>query len=119
MLCGGTCLEDIELLRNNESYLDTLGAHRVPDQTTAGDFLRRFEKEEDLHVLMEAINVTRRRVWKRLPRHEKKLALIDVDGTVAPTLGDCKEGMDMQQRPATTDSASRRPVGAVRSCPCA
>jgi len=98
VLCGGTCLEDIELLRNNVSYLDTLGTHRVPDQTTAGDFLRRFEKEEDIHLLMEAINVTRRRVWKRLPRHEKKLALIDVDGTVAPTLGDCKEGMDLSYK---------------------
>ena len=95
VMCGGTCLEDIELLRNNVAYLDALGAHRVPDQTTAGDFLRRFESEEHLHDLMEAINVTRQRVWKRLPRRERKLALIDVDGTIAPTLGECKQGMDI------------------------
>jgi hypothetical protein len=98
VLCGGTCLEDIELLRNNPSYLDALGAHRVPDQTTAGDFLRRFEKDEHVHLLMEAINEVRLRVWKRLPRREKKLALIDVDGTIAPTLGDCKEGMDISYK---------------------
>ena len=94
VVCGGTCIEDIELLRNNVSYLDALGCRRVPDQTTAGDFLRRF-KEEDVGVLMEAINKTRLRVWKRLPRSERRLALIDVDGTIAPTLGECKQGMDI------------------------
>jgi len=97
VLCGGTCLEDIEILRNNVSYLNALGAHRVPDQTTAGDFLRRFN-EEHVGLLMEAINETRLRVWKRLPRRERKLALVDVDGTIAPTLGECKEGMDISYK---------------------
>jgi hypothetical protein len=41
-LVGGTCLQDLELLRNQEHYLDVLGAQRIPDPTTAGDFLRRF-----------------------------------------------------------------------------
>ena len=43
MLAGGTCLEDIELLRNDEVYLDGLGAQRIPDRTTAVDFCRRFD----------------------------------------------------------------------------
>ena len=42
-LCGGTCLEDIELRRNDEVFLDALGAQRIPDPTTAGDFCRRFK----------------------------------------------------------------------------
>src|SRR5437870_3324680 len=42
LLAGGTCLQDLELLRSNETYLDVLGAPRIPDPTTAGDFLRRF-----------------------------------------------------------------------------
>ena len=41
-LCGGTCLEDLELRRNDEAFLDALGARRIPDPTTAGDFCRRF-----------------------------------------------------------------------------
>jgi len=44
VLCGGTCLQDIEWRRQDEVYLDALGAQRIPDPTTAGDFCRRFEK---------------------------------------------------------------------------
>ena len=41
ILAGGTCLEDLERLRTDEAYLDGLGARRIPDPTTAGDFCRR------------------------------------------------------------------------------
>lgn len=37
-ISGGTCLEDIEARRNDEAYLDALGAKIIPDPTTAGDF---------------------------------------------------------------------------------
>lgn len=97
LLAGGTCIEDIELLRANEGYLDTLGAHRIPDPTTAGDFLRRFG-EGEIHGLQRAIHQTQRKVWQRLPRSERELALIDVDGTIAPTSGECKEGIDLSYK---------------------
>ena len=38
VLCGGTCLQDIEQRRQDEVYLDALGTQRIPDPTTAGDF---------------------------------------------------------------------------------
>jgi hypothetical protein len=38
LLAGGACLEHLELRRNDEVYLDSLGARRIPDPTTAGDF---------------------------------------------------------------------------------
>ena len=66
ILSGGTCLEDIELLRNDEVYLDGLGAQRIPDPTTAGDFCRRLE-EKDINGLMEAFNEVRRRMWSQQP----------------------------------------------------
>ncbi len=97
VMAGGTRLEDIELLRTNEGYLDALGCRRVPDPTTAGDFLRRFG-EGDVMDLMGAVNKTRMRVWKKLPRKERKLALIDVDGTISPTTGQCKQGMDISHK---------------------
>ena len=67
-LCGGTCLEDLELRRNDESYLDALGAQRIPDPTTAGDFFRRFGRG-DLIGLMDACNKARLEVWPRWRGH--------------------------------------------------
>ncbi len=98
IMSGGTRLEDLERLRQDEAYLNTLGCQRVPDPTTAGDFLRRFEAD-NVKALIRAINETRVRVWKKgLSRQDRKLALIDSDGTIAPTAGQCKEGMDMSYK---------------------
>lgn len=92
-LTGGTCLDDIELRRNDETYMDALGAERIPDPTTAGDFTRRFTEDQVLS-LMEAVNVIRPKIWnKRLSKAERKEAILDMDGTLAPTTGECKEGM--------------------------
>lgn len=97
VLCGGTRLEDLERLRSNEAYLNTLGCDRVPDPTTAGDFLRRFA-EDHVMDLMSATNTARVKVWKKLSRKERALALIDADGTIAPTTGECKQGMDISDK---------------------
>ena len=94
VLCGGRCLEDVEYLRQDTAMLDLLGAHRIPDPTTLGDFLRRFGEWEILE-LMGAINKARLRVWRRQRKVSKDLALLDVDGTIAETFGECKEGMDI------------------------
>ena len=92
-LTGGTCLDDIELRRNDETYMDALEAERIPDPTTAGDFTRRFT-EEDVLSLMDGVNAIRPKIWKkRLSRSERQEAILDVDGTLAPTTGQCKEGM--------------------------
>jgi hypothetical protein len=98
ILCGGTCLQDIELRRQNEVYLDALGAQRIPDPTTAGDFCRRFKTETSIEALMTAVNETRLRVWARQPAAFFREALIDADGTLAETTGECKEGMDISHK---------------------
>ena len=98
VLAGGTCLQDLELRRNDEVYLDALGAMRIPDPTTAGDFCRRFETDRDILALMEAINLCRLKVWKQQPPAFFQLAVIDADGTVAGTDGECKRGMDMSYK---------------------
>jgi len=95
ILTGGACLDDIERRRNDEAYMDALGAERIPDPTTAGDFSRRFGRSEVLD-LMEAVNGVRPRMWKRgLPKAERREAILDMDGVIAPTTGECKEGMDL------------------------
>jgi hypothetical protein len=94
VLCGGTCLQDIEQRRQDEVYLDALDAQRIPDPTTAGDFCRRFD-EAAIEALQAAINETRRRVWGAQPVEFFDEAVIDADGTLVETTGQCKEGMDI------------------------
>ena len=94
ILCNGDCLEDIERLRNDEVYLDALGAQRIPDPTTAGDFCRRFT-EADLETLMNTINEVRPGVWRKQPDEFFEEAVIDADGMIVETTGECKEGMNI------------------------
>jgi len=96
-LCDGTRLEDIELRRNDEVFLDALGTERIPDPTTAGDFCRRFD-EADIHALMHAADDARRNVWARQPDEFFDRATIDMDGTLVVTTGECKEGMDISYK---------------------
>jgi hypothetical protein len=97
IIAGGTRLEDIELLRQNEAWLNALGAEIIPDPTTAGDFLRRF-KEQDIIDLMEAINTTRKLIWNKQSKDFHKEAIINIDGTLTKTTGECKEGMDISYK---------------------
>ena len=96
-LLDGQRLEDIELRRNDEAFLDGLGAQRIPDPTTSGDFTRRFDQDSVLE-LMEAINATRQRVWEKQPEDFLRQAFVDVDGTHAGTLGECKGGMALSYK---------------------
>lgn len=97
ILCGGRSLEDIEQRRNDEVFLDALGAQRIPDPTTEGDFCRRFS-EGDIEDLMRAINEVRLEVWKLQPNSFFEEAYIDGDGTFVETTGECKEGMDISYK---------------------
>jgi len=93
-LCDGTCLQDIELRRQDEVYLNALGARRIPDPTTAGDFCRRFGAA-DVYTLIDIFNEVRQRVWARQPAAFFDLARIDMDGVLVETTGECKLGMDI------------------------
>jgi hypothetical protein len=97
IFAGGTCLEHLELRRNDEAYLNALGAQRIPDPTTAGDFCRRFNFVS-LWLLMEVFNSVRTKVWKQQPDSFFDEAIIDGDGTTVETTGECKEGMDINYK---------------------
>jgi hypothetical protein len=94
LLTGGKTLDDLELLRTDETYLDVLGAQRIPDPTTAGDFLRRFGAD-DLDTVMDIVNDKRLLVWQQQPAAFFEQAIIDADGTMVETTGACKQGMDI------------------------
>jgi hypothetical protein len=97
ILAGGVRLEDIEQRRQDENFLNGLDAQRIPDPTTAGDFTRRFD-EADILTLQECINRTRQAVWKVQPEGFLKEAFIDVDGSIAQTYGECKEGIGLSYK---------------------
>jgi hypothetical protein len=98
VLCGGTRLEDVDRLRNDVPLMNGLGARLLPDPTTTGDFLRRFT-EADLVVLMDAINSVRPVLWTgRGADLLGQTAYLDVDGTIVPTGGELKQGIDISYK---------------------
>jgi hypothetical protein len=93
-LCGGTCLQDLELRRQDEVFLDALGAQRIPDPTTAGDFCRRFD-EAAIRQLQDLVHDVRVGVWAEQPDAFFEQAILDMDGFLVETTGQCKQGMDI------------------------
>jgi hypothetical protein len=98
VLSGGTRLEDIERLRHDVAYMNAVGADLIPDPTTAGDFCRRFG-EADVTALMDAVNSVRPALWRGRGRDLlAPVAYVDVDGSVVPTTGSYKQGMDISYK---------------------
>jgi hypothetical protein len=94
VMCDGDCLEDMELRRQDEAYLNGLGAQRTPDPTTAGDFCRRFT-EADIYILLDVFDEIRLKVWARQPDSFFEEAVIDMDGTLVETGAEKMEGIDI------------------------
>jgi hypothetical protein len=94
LYAGGTCIEDISDLQTSEPVRRILGTDRIPDPTTAGDFLRRFD-DDSLRTLDQVIDQAQEKVWRR--RYGKKKAdraIVDLDSCVRPVYGHQKEGTD-------------------------
>ena len=97
-LCGGTRLQDIEMRRHDTAYMNALGADLIPDPTTTGDFCRRFQ-DADVVDLMEAINAVRPKMWQGRGKDLlADAAYLDVDGVMAPTGGERKQGMNISYK---------------------
>lgn len=91
IFAGGTCIEDISSLQDSDAFKNLVGACRVPDPTTAGDFLRRFTTHH-LGVLDNVMDEQRARVWSTLPRARRRQATVDLDSTLRVVYGECKQG---------------------------
>lgn len=95
---GGSCIEDISLLQSDEAVRRMLGTKQVPDPTTAGDFLRRFDRES-LDALSSVIDDAHERVWtKRYGRKKRAEALLDIDSHIHPIYGNQKEAADFNYK---------------------
>lgn len=97
VIAGGTCMDHLELRRTDEAYLNAVGAQRIPDPTTAGDFCRRFTPW-DVVALMESFHEARLPVWQQQPDSFFDLAEIEADGTMVETSGEHKEGIGISYK---------------------
>jgi hypothetical protein len=93
LYAGGHGIEDIAHLQHSEAIQSLLGACRIPDPTTAGDFLRRFQALDLMH-LQEQIDAAREAVWHQLPPKRRRRATVDLDSTIKEVYGECKAGAD-------------------------
>ena len=100
LYADGRCLEDQAALQGSEAVRRLVGACRIPDPTTAGDFLRRFKTAQSLEQLSRVIDEVQEAVWLKLARTVRRrrkkheLALVDLDGHIKPLYGVQKEGAD-------------------------
>jgi Transposase DDE domain group 1 len=100
---GGRCLEDMASLQHDEAVCRLLGACRLPDPTTAGDFLRRFNTGA-LTGLRQAADAVQHKVWKKLARRhgrhrtKRALAVVHMDGHLKALYGDRFEGADFSYK---------------------
>jgi len=97
LLAGGNCLEHLEDRRCDEAYLNAVGAQRIPDPTTAGDFCRRFS-ELDILQLQSGFNRIRQKVWRQQPDAFFDCAILEADGTQVETGGEKKQGVGINYK---------------------
>ena len=109
-LCGAKTLDDIELRRQDQVFLDDMGAKSLPHPTTAGGFCRfqqssRRLDEGSVMAFQEAVNRYRLRAWARQGAGcLSTTAVIDADATIAPTGAEKKEGVDIGYNGTSTAS---------------
>ena len=92
-LTGGEVINDIERLQESEGIRRVLGTERIPDPTTAGDFLVRFG-EKDIDVFQDSCNEIQDTAFSLLDRKRKELATIEHDSSIHEVYGQKKEGAD-------------------------
>jgi len=133
MVLGGTCLEDVTRLQHDPALLRIIGGDRLPDPTTAGDFLRRFDESINpgsLTALRAVVDELQRRAWARLRSGPKDrlrrlggLVLVDIDSKIRAFTGNQKEGADLSYKgtwshhPLLLTCATTQEVLAVRNRP--
>lgn len=94
LFLGGECIEDIAELQVSSPLRRILGTDRVPDPTTSGDFLRRFE-EQDVRKLDAVCDELHLEVWRRAyGRKKRELLTVDIDSHVHAIYGNQKEKAD-------------------------
>lgn len=85
---GGTCLQDLEVLRGDEGTQELLGVDTVLAPTTAGEFLRKF----DIGDVGDLQRVIRRLQQRVRPQQTAATCTLDLDSSIYEQASSHKEG---------------------------
>ena len=96
LLAGGTCLEHLELRRTTRPtwtpWAPAASPTRPRRATSAAASTR------TTFPLQQIFNAMRLKVWRQQPKAFFEEAVIDADGTMVETTGECKQGMDINYK---------------------
>ena len=92
-LTGGETINDIERLQESQGFLRMLGTESIPDPTTAGDFLVRFQ-EKDIDDFQGSLDTMQDSAFSLLDSKRKERATIEQDSSIHEVYGEKKEGAD-------------------------
>lgn len=95
--CGATCLDDLELLREDEAYKRLLNVSSVTSPCTMGDFLRRFRRS-DINELKSALWSIQHQAWQELGKRQRRQATLDLDAKICAVYGKKKRGADYDHK---------------------
>ena len=103
MLSGGSKLQDVNRLGQDDALKRVLGSDRIPHATTIGKFLWRFGRfgndQQDkqrlgLAELRETTEAVQQDAFGLLARERRKVATLDWDSSIHEGYGQKKEGAD-------------------------
>ena len=100
MLSGGSKLQDINRLGQDDALKRVLGSERIPHATTIGKFLWRFGDDQQdqqrlgLTELRETTEAVQQDAFGMLARERRKVATLDWDSSIHEVYGQKKEGAD-------------------------
>ena len=100
MLSGGSKLQDVNRLGQDDALKRVLGSDRIPHATTIGKFLWRFgddqqdKQRQGLAELRDTTAAVQQEAFGMLPRERRKVATLDWDSSIHEVYGQKKEGAD-------------------------
>ena len=102
MLSGGSKLQDVNRLGQDDALKRVLGSDRIPHATTIGKFLWRFgddqhdKQRQGLAELRDTTEAVQQEAFGMLPRERRKVATLDWDSSIHEVYGQKKEGRTLR-----------------------
>ena len=117
MISGGSRLQDVNRLGQDDALKRVLGSDRIPHATTFGKFLWRFgddqqdKQRQGLAELRDTTAAIQQDAFAMLPRERRKVATLDWDSSIHEVYGQKKEGADFAYDNTWSYSASPSSTG--------